>query len=210
MDSPVNRQSVITSMARNVMSAFSALNVFKALSKTIAKHHGHQLSKTRELLSLNAGFSCYHELQTVGMRYPDDERLLRLAFGVEKLSDVAFLPAISAELAEQVTQRALLDDLAPKTSEISFHMDNLLVESRYDAEKGVLMFSGEADLTCVEQSRYGQQFEWFTAMLGFEVKFRDQRWQLVPSSLSMHLEVNDDEDLIEDSLDEFPPNEFWD
>lgn len=38
-------------------------------------------------------------------------------------------------------------------------MDNLLVESRYGAEKGVLVGGGEADLTCIEQLRYGQQIQ---------------------------------------------------
>lgn len=123
---------------------------------------------------------------------------------------MVFLPEISNELAEQVTQRALLDDLAPKASDIRFHMDNLLVESRYDAEKGVLAACGEADLTCIEQFRYGQQLQWFSAALDFEVKFREQRWQLVSSSISMHLEVNDEEGFIEDSIDDFPPTEFWD
>lgn len=192
------------------MSTFSALNVFKSLSKAIAQHHGRQLSETRELLSLNAGFSCYHELQSVGMRYPDDKRLLRIAFGVERFADVVSLPEIRTELTEQVAQRALLDDLAPKASNISFHMDNLLVESSYDTEKGVLMVSGEADLTCIEQSRYAQQFQWFSAALEFEVKFRERRWQLVSSSISMHLEVNEEEGFTEDSIDDYPPTDFWD
>ena len=192
------------------MSTFSALNVFKSLSKSIAQQHGRQLSETREQQSLAAGFSSYHELQSVGQRYPDDARLLRAAFGVEKFADVVFLPEVSKELAEQITQRAHLDDLAPKAPDIRFVMDNLLVESRYDAEKGVLIACGEADLTCIEQYRYGQGFHWFSAPLDFEVKFREQCWQLVSSSISMRLEVNDEEGFIEDSIDDYPPTEFWD
>lgn len=192
------------------MSTFSALNVFKSLSKSIAQQHGRQLSETREQQSLAAGFSSYHELQSVGQRYPDDARLLRAAFGVEKFTDVVFLPEVSKELAEQITQRAHLDDLAPKAPDIRFVMDNLLVESRYDAEKGVLIACGEADLTCIEQYRYGQGLHWFSAPLDFEVKFREQCWQLVSSSISMRLEVNDEEGFIEDSIDDYPPTEFWD
>ncbi|MCJ1887452.1 hypothetical protein LNN38_21510 [Pseudomonas sp. LA21] len=192
------------------MSTYSALNVFKSLSKIIAQQHGRQLSETRERLSLNAGFSCYHDLQNVGLRYCDDARLLRVAFGVEKFADVFFLPEIREELAEQVNQRALQDDLAPKASGIRYHMDNLLVESRYDAEKGILIAHGEADLTRIEQCRYAQQFQWFSATLDFEVKFREQRWRLVCSSISMRLEANDEEGFIEDLVDDFPPTEFWD
>jgi len=192
------------------MSTFSALTVFKSLSKSIAQQHGRQLSETREQQSLAAGFSSYHELQSVGQRYPDDARLLRAAFGVEKFADVVFLPEVSKELAEQITQRAHLDDLAPKAPDIRFVMDNLLVESRYDAEKGVLIACGEADLTCIEQYRYGQGFHWFSAPLDFEVKFRKQCWQLVSSSISMRLEVNDEEGFIEESIDDYPPTEFWD
>lgn len=192
------------------MSTFSALNVFKSLSKAIAQQHGRQLSETREQLSLDAGFSSYHELQSVGQRHPDDARLLRAAFGVEQLADVVFLSGVANELGQQVIQRALLDDLAPKASNIRFHMGNLLLESRYDTEKGVLVASGEADLTCIGQFPNAQQFQWFSAVMDFEVKFREQRWQLVSSSISMHLEVNDEEGFIEDSLDEFPSTEFWD
>jgi len=192
------------------MSTFSALNVFKSRSKAIAQERGRKLSKTREQQSLAAGFSSYHELQSVGQRCADDTRLLRAAFGVEKFADVILLPKISRELAEQIIQRAHLDDLAPKASKIRFVMDNLLVESRYDAEKGVLIACGEADLTCIEQHRYGQSFHWFSAPLDFEVKFRKQCWQLVTSSISMRLEVNDEEGFIEDSIDDYPPTEFWD
>ncbi|NMZ76647.1 hypothetical protein HBO32_26365 [Pseudomonas nitroreducens] len=192
------------------MSTFSALNVFKSLSKTIAQQYGRQLSEARERLSLNAGFSCYHDLQNVGLRYPDDARLLRVAFGVERFADVFFLTDIREELAEQVTQRALLDCLAPKASGIRFHMDNLFVESRYDAEKGILIARGEAKLTRIEQFRYAQQFQWFSATLDFEVKFREQRWRLVSSSISMRLEANEEGGFIEDSIDDFPPTEFWD
>lgn len=79
-----------------------------------------------------------------------------------------------------------------------------------DAEKGVLIACGEADLTCIEQYFYGQGFHWFSAPLDFEVKFREQCWQLVSSSISMRLEVNDEEGFIEDSIDDYPPTAFWD
>lgn len=200
---------------RNVMSTFSTLNVFKSLSKAIAQQQDWKLSEARERLSLAAGFSSYYDLQCVGQRRPDDPRLLRFVFGVETFADVVFLPRVVTELGEQVIQRALQDDLAPKAPDVRMHMENLLVESLYDADKGVLVASGKAELTCVEQTGYeqlfSQQFQWFSAILAFEVKFRDQSWQLVCSSISMHLEVNDDdEDFLEDSIDDFPSSEFWD
>lgn len=89
-------------------------------------------------------------------------------------------------------------------------MGKLFVESRYDADKGVLFAAGEAGLACIEPYRYAQQFQWFRAIMDFEVRFREERWQLVSSSISMHLEINDEEGFIEYSLDEFPPTDFWD
>ncbi|MDD0843171.1 hypothetical protein [Pseudomonas sp. Gutcm_11s] len=196
------------------MSTFSALNVFKSLSKATAQLRGRQLSETREQLSLIAGFASYHDLQSVGQRRPDDARLLRFVFGVERFEDVVSLTGVAKELDEHVTQLALRDELAPKTSDIRFHMGGLFVQSRYDEEKGLLFASGEAELTCIEQVGYtpqfAQQFRWFTAILNFEVKFREQRWQLVPSSFSMRLEeIEDDDDFLEDSIDDFPSSEFW-
>lgn len=198
------------------MSTFSALNVFKSLSKATAQLQGRQLSETREQLSLIAGFSSYHDLQTVGQRRPDDARLLRFVFGVEKFEEVFSIPGVAKELAEHITKMALRDELAPKVPNISFHMGELFVGSRYDAEKGLLIASGETELTCIEQTGYspqfGQQYRWFTAILDFEVKFREQRWQLVSSSISMRLaEIeDDDDDFLEDSIDDFPSSEFWD
>lgn len=196
---------------RNVMSTFSTLNVFKSLSKATAQQQAWQLSEARERLSLAAGFSSYYDLQCVGRRRPDDPRLLRFVFGVERFADVILLPRVAKELEEQVMQRALQDDLAPKAPDVSMHMGDLFVESLYDTDKGVLVASGRAELTCIEQIGFSQQFQWFNAVLAFEVKFRDQRWQLVYSSISMRLEVNDDdEDFLEDSIDDFPSSEFWD
>ncbi|WP_416425071.1 hypothetical protein RAM80_04680 [Pseudomonas sp. App30] len=192
------------------MSNLSALNVFKSLSKAVAQQQGWQLSVARKRLSIGAGFSSYHELQSVASGAREDARLLRFTFGVEKFSDVIFLPEVANALEEEVIRWAVQDELNRNTPEVRVHISNLLAERQYDPDRGVLIASATADLTRIESFRYGQQFECFDAAMTFDVRFRDYRWQLVSTSMTVRLKAAGDDGLIEDSINDFPSSEFWD
>ena len=192
------------------MSAFSALNLFKSSSKSAAKQQGLQLADARERLSIHAGFSSFHDLHTVADKSPEDVRLLRCVFGVNDYESVVMLPHVFDEVKAKVTKLALLNIDSP-TAYQNMLMDDPYVSCRYQSDTGVLIVLLRAGLKGVTKEGFTQTAEWWSALVNFEVKFREGQWSLVPSSVDLRMmrffdDVESDEDVW---FEDLPSSEFW-
>lgn len=194
------------------MSAFSALNVFKSLTKSIASQRGWQLADARERLSVSTGFTSFHELRTTAEKHPQDSRLLRYVFGVDHFDEVVFIPDVLQQLKDQVALLAKQNSLVNPKPSLTINVADPKVSSNYRDDTGVLVVLATTELTGITEYSYGNTFQFLDARFDFEVKFRELRWHLVLNSVHLSLAENEtDEDIDEDFwFDEFPSSEFWD
>ncbi|AZP70858.1 MULTISPECIES: hypothetical protein [Pseudomonas] len=86
------------------------------------------------------------------------------------------------------------------------------VSSNYQDDTGVLVVLATAELTGITEYPLAKTFQFLAARFDFEVKFRELRWRLVPSSIHLSMaETKADEDFDDEVwFDEFPSSEFWD
>ncbi|VVN98540.1 hypothetical protein [Pseudomonas fluorescens] len=192
------------------MSAFSVINAFKSRSKSIARQRGQQLSIVREQLSKLAGFSSYHELHRVAETHPEDVRLLRSVFGVSQFNDVVFKTQVLQALERELVPLVIQEKSVPAS--VTLSMSNLgKVNYVYQVDTGVLLVSVSADCKGLEKFPQGESLHWYSASFRFEVKYRDNRWSLVPNSIGIHLVIDQDETEEDDEnfIVEFPPTAFY-
>lgn len=194
------------------MSAFSALNLFKSQSKSIAKQNGEKLSVARERLAINAGYSSYHELQTTADQHLEDTRLLRTVFGESRLIDVAFQPQVLQFLKNEVSLGVTKEMSVPTSITLSMGNPGNLF-AMYKADVGVMIIAATAEVEGVEQFPNGMSLHWFFAAFHFEVKYRNGLWAFVQNSVgikSIQTQPDEVDDNDDGFITEFPPTDFWD
>ncbi|MCX5470198.1 hypothetical protein OSH04_00570 [Alcaligenes sp. A-TC2] len=130
------------------MSKFSYTNIIKSRCKDYARENQIPLNVALEKAAKSVGFTSYHDLSQVSKSNPLDIRLMRLAFGLEKLEDAIYEDEILSELELQLEDE--MSGAMAETNAIFFTMENLdPTDANYDASSGhltlTLNFDWEGD-----------------------------------------------------------------
>lgn len=119
------------------MPKYSYVNIIKSRCKDFARENQMPLNVVHEKAAKSVGFTSYHDLTQVSQSNSLDIRLMRLAFGVEKLEDAIYEGEILPELDIQ-----LEDEMSGEMAETNatfFTMENIeLANAAYDAGNGHL------------------------------------------------------------------------
>lgn len=131
------KQAIVVPMLESAMSKYSYVNIIKSRCKDFARENQMPLNVVHEKAAKSVAFTSYHDLNQVSKSNPLDIRLMRLAFGLEKLEDVIYQDEILPEL-----DRQLEDEMSGEMAETNstfFTMENLdPANAAYDASNGHL------------------------------------------------------------------------
>jgi hypothetical protein len=124
-------------MLESAMSKYSYVNIIKSRCKDFARENQMPLNVVHQMAAESVGFTSYHDLNQVSKSSPQDIRLMRLAFSLEKLEDAIYQDEILPNL-----DRQLEDEMSGEMAETNatfFTIENVdPANASYDATNGHL------------------------------------------------------------------------
>ncbi|EMI6952781.1 hypothetical protein [Pseudomonas aeruginosa] len=159
------------------MPKYSYVNIIKSRCKDFARENQIPLNVVHHKAAQSVGFTSYHDLTQISKSNPLDIRLMRLAFGMEKLEDVIYENGILSDLDRQLENK-MSGEMA-ETNATFFTMENVeSANAAYDASNGHLTlelsfdWQGEQD---EERPWSGNEFK-IDALV--TLVYRSKSWQL--------------------------------